>query len=58
MHIVILLIYGLTFWLSTAAYALIVGGSLQAIILGGPVIISGSIAALIVLDQLVRRLVR
>ncbi len=52
MHIVLLVIYGVTIWLSALAYAAIndmpVLGWIAA---GGPVVISGAILALLLLDM-------
>ena len=50
MHVIICLIYGFTVWISLLAYAAITGASLGTIILAGPFVISGAIAALALLD--------
>ncbi len=58
MHIVICLIYGLTCWFSLMAYAAITGLNLGLAVIGGPVVVSGSIVALIALDWLPAKVVR
>ena len=56
MHVVLTILYGVTVWLSLIAYALITGVSITAIVIGGPVVISGSIATILTLDYLFSKL--
>lgn len=51
MHITIMTLYGLTVWLSAMAYALITGQvRLLHVALAGPLIISGAVLALALMD--------
>lgn len=51
MHITILIIYGVTIWLSAMAYALIAAPeAFSAVLAFGPLIVSGSIGVAIGLD--------
>ena len=51
MHIVIMTLYGFTAWFSAMAYALITGQvRLLHVALAGPLVISGAVLALVLLD--------
>lgn len=54
MHIVLLIIYGMTIWLSAIAYVAITGnGTLWVVLCVGPFIVSGAILVLILLDVII-----
>lgn len=50
MHILIAVLYAVTLWLSLAAYLLIIDGPWQYALLAAPLLISGGVVALLVLD--------
>jgi hypothetical protein len=49
-HVVLTLLYGFTIWFSLMAYAVITGLNLGLVVIGGPVVVSGAVAAIIGLD--------
>lgn len=50
MHVLIAVLYAVTLWLSLAAYLLIIDGPWQYALLAAPLLISGGVVALLVLD--------
>lgn len=59
MHILALVIYGLTIWFSAMAYAAITNnGWLGTVAMSGPFIISGAVAFIAAIDLVVWKLTR
>jgi hypothetical protein len=56
MHVLICLLYGFTVWASLVAYAVITGLNLVLVVVGGPVVISVSVACLVAIDWLFTKL--
>lgn len=56
MHVVITTLYGATIWVSLLAYAAITGAALLPIVLAVPLVISGAVLGLILLDQAILKL--